>query len=111
MKPQSSNELKRRIYRVVNFKRKSRAFKENGFLEGIVETKKKSNKLRVEISKWYGHDKSFHIKFIDYDGRYIIIDSGVIEQLATEIQYRKKNGLGKDVFDGLIILNHKGEYC
>jgi hypothetical protein len=101
---------KKRLYRVVNFKRKSRTFKEQGYLEGITETKRNTKGLRVEISKWRNHNKSFHITFKDFDGRYIIVDSGVIEQLAREIQYRKKNGLNKDIFDGLIVINHKGEF-
>jgi hypothetical protein len=109
MTPKTMNE-QTRVYRIVMFKNKSRAFKENGFLEGIVETKRKSNKLRVEISKWHNHDKSFHINFINEDRKSTIVDSGVIEQLANEIRYRKRNGLDKDIFDDLIIINHKGEY-
>jgi len=112
MKEQSLTEKKgERIYRIVNFKKKSKAFKVKGYLEGIILTNRESRDC-IKVSNWNGHNKSFHILLKTFGSR-IIVDSGVIEQLATEIKYLKRNMKkikSKNIFDKLIVINFREEY-
>lgn len=90
-------------YRIVSFKRKNK----EGYLEGIEYAKRKMRKdeRSILISKWNGWDKSFWIKIKGHSSQ-VILDSGVIEQLAEEIKRIKKRGLKKDVFDKLFLINN-----
>ncbi len=73
-------------YRIISKKRN-----EKKSLEGIVKAKRKLRKEQsgVSISDWNTWENSFWVKIQTYSNS-VIIDSGVIEELAKEIKRLKK---------------------
>lgn len=104
-------DKERRLYKIIRFKDKSRATNRKGYLEGIQDTNRKSNNY-IEVRNWINWKKSFWVK-INSDNSSVVLDSGVIMQLAEELKRlsnRKERGLKRDIFDELFVINHKDEF-
>jgi len=106
------NKEEARWYREVYFKSKSRAKTKEGYLEGIQETQRPNQVSNlIEVSRWQNWDKSFWVKIQRFNS-YVIVDSGVIEQLADEIRRLKKakQPFKRDPLEKLIVINHTQEF-
>ena len=97
-------------------KRKSKQYrlvclKKNKYLEGIEFAHKKLVTGRndfIEVSNWSNHINSFWVKISQF-GKEIVIDEGVIIQLADELKRLHEVGLEKSVLDELIVINNPKE--
>jgi hypothetical protein len=73
-------------YKIVNRPRKDRKN-----IEGIENRHQKGrpSKNTIDIEEWTDWDSSFWVR-IERSGDYVIVDSGVIEELAEKIKYLRK---------------------
>jgi hypothetical protein len=81
-------------YRIIE---KNRREKKN--LNGIVPFRAKGKKAPIEITNWHGWKTSLWVSIRHYPNQQIVLDSGIIEELAAAIRRIKQRKERTDEHD------------